>query len=142
MTTERTPVQVLADAIRERRSELGMTQPDLYERSKKVDPRRLNPGAKKLGRSVRVWSNLECGRGHVPHPRTMLLVDLTLGWDPGTTHAILTTGEMPVQSGEAPSPNEWSQRAAVEPHPQPSPLDQRHEIGRALLELAGQYLKK
>jgi hypothetical protein len=87
--------QILAEAIRARRIELGISQQEASERSKAVDPsRRSRPGL-----SLQRWSELERGmRPYGLRPSSRRSGDLTLCWHEDTTQTILDTGAVPPQA--------------------------------------------
>lgn len=94
--------QALSDAVRERRRELGMTQPDLSERSRRLDLEFFpDTTHKKRGLSVRTWSEIERAIEKERRGRTQFLVDATLKWPRGTAHALLYGQALP--SGPPPT---------------------------------------
>lgn len=88
--------QALADAVKNRRRELGMTQPELTERSRRLD-QEFHPDAKvrNRGLSVRTWSEIERAIAKERRGRTQFLIDATLKWPRGTARALLHGEPLP-----------------------------------------------
>lgn len=81
-------VQDLAQAVRERREQLGLRQSDLATRG--------GPG---LG----TVQNIEQGARDVYSSRTVAQLDRALGWASGSSQALLTHGHIPQSVTCAPS---------------------------------------
>lgn len=86
--------EALAQAIADRRRELGLTQQDLSERTRELDPR-------DKGVSPRTIGNIEQVAGTRPQPGTVRLLDAALEWPLGTVEAILRGEEPPREVGDA-----------------------------------------
>lgn len=97
--------EALADAMRERRDELRLSQDAAAERSRELDLKFLGGGQRTFpGVSLKTWANLEQCKSDRPYPHTLLLVDATLKWSEGTA-AALFYGE-PLPDGAPPVPDE------------------------------------
>lgn len=105
MTAATINKQALADAMRERRDELRLSQQAATDRSKELDVKYLGGKQRTYpGVSLKTWANLEQCKSDRPYPHTLLLVDATLRWSEGTAAAIFY-GE-PLPSGAPPVPDE------------------------------------
>lgn len=88
--------QALADAVADRRRELGVTQPGLAERSSRLDRQHFPDSEyRNRGLSVRTWSEIERAIDKERRPHTQFLIDATLKWPRGTAHALLYDQELP-----------------------------------------------
>jgi transcriptional regulator with XRE-family HTH domain len=89
-------VDALAEAVRERREELGLTQQAAAERSRAIDLKHFDGGTrKKPGLSARSWSEIERALPKKRGAHTQLLLDATLLWPKGTAHAHLHDTPLP-----------------------------------------------
>lgn len=97
--------EALADAMRERRDELRLSQDAAAERSRELDLKFLGGGQRTFpGVSLKTWANLEQCKSDKPYPHTLLLVDATLRWPTGTAKALFY-GD-PAPDGPPPTPDE------------------------------------
>lgn len=87
--------EVLGEAVRARRQELGLSQEALAELSVKLDPRGK-------GFTSKTVSSIERARRESMHASTMVVLDACLEWPRGTTHALLH-GEEPPERPELPA---------------------------------------
>lgn len=88
--------QALADAVKDRREELGLTQPALVERSRHAHSILWpDSNAPRPGLSVRTWSEIERAVKKVRRGETQVLVDASLRWPEGTAKALLYGDERP-----------------------------------------------
>jgi len=119
--------QKLAKAIRERRSELGLSRRDAATRSRSADLEHYGGEKRKRpGLSERQWQTLELDmvtESVEPRHHTLLMVDAALVWPEGTANAILRGLDLPVgvpvlerdrapQVGGAPSRSEFEHARA------------------------------
>ena len=72
----------LAREVEKRRLALGLTQKDLADRTKRLDP-------KGKGVSGRIITEIESGFSRDRHPSTLRMLDLALEWPRGTSRSLL-----------------------------------------------------
>ncbi len=88
--------EALADAMRERRRELYLSQRAAHERSKELDVTYLGGDQRTFpGVSLKTWANLEACKTDNPYPHTLVCVDATLDWPEGTARAIFYDEPVP-----------------------------------------------
>lgn len=87
----------LAEAVRARREELGLSQRAASEKSKRYDTEVYpDKGGKYPGISVTAWAHVEQAKPVNRRPHTLCLVDAVLRWPEGTARAIAEGRERPV----------------------------------------------
>lgn len=74
--------KALAREVERRRLSLGLTQQDLADRTKRLDP-------KGKGFSMRTVTEIEAGFPRERQPATLRMLDLALEWPRGTSRSLL-----------------------------------------------------
>jgi hypothetical protein len=85
----------LAEAMRERRRELRLSQEAAAKKSRELDLRLRISQRKTPGINLRSWSKLENEQTDQPHHSSLTLVDWTLEWPKGMAAAVFYGDPLP-----------------------------------------------
>lgn len=128
-------VRALAAAVRERRQELKLSQPDLADRARKIDVEHFGSTFKSPGLSVKTVSAIENADRRNLSPHTLKMLDAALEWPAGTSRAHLFNEPLP--DGGPMVPSEVVRPAWVErPSQRVEQAQMREEVATLRREVA------